>query len=445
MSLVNEPKMLDLMRELWPLNRSITGQGLRESLNKLSSVASGLEITNIPSGEEIFDWKIPKEWRVNRAYIVDPLGKKLCDFASNNLHLVGYSIPFRGKISLSLLQEHLYSLPMQPDAIPYVTSYYREDWGFCISHEQRQKLIEGEYEIIVDTELFEGYLSLGEVFIPGCSKKEIFFSTYICHPSMANNELSGPVLAAFLVEWLRSLRHRRFSYRFVFVPETIGAIAYIHRNIQQLKESVMAGFNLTCVGDERSVGFLPTRNGNSMSDKVALSVLSYMHPNFKKYSWKDRGSDERQYCSPGVDLPIASIFRSKYGEYPEYHTSLDTIGRVVTEKGLSETLEIYKEVVKVIESNFVFSSYYKCEPQLGRRNLYPTISIKGEGSRTSDLVNVLSYCDGTQDTLDIANSLQLRVDYVQEILRTLLKHKLIVGETEEVCLSEAHITMEEGL
>ena len=266
--------------------------------------------------------------------IISPDGTKICNFSENNLHLLGYSIPFRGKLSLKELKEHLFTLPDQPNAIPYITSYYEERWGFCLKHEQFQNLKDGEYEVFIDTELFNGELNYGELLIKGESEKEVFLSTYVCHPSMANNELSGPTVVTFLAKWLLSIKKPRFSYRIIFIPETIGSISYLSLNHEQMKKKVFAGFNVSCVGDDRSYSYIPSRDGNSISDKIALHVLNWIDPNFVKYSWLDRGSDERQYCAPGIDLPIASIIRTKYGKYPEYHTSLDDLKVVATPKGL---------------------------------------------------------------------------------------------------------------
>lgn len=285
----------------------------------------------MPSGFKAFDWQVPQEWSVTDAYIVDPRGEILCDFSKNNLHLVGYSSPFEGYLSLRELQPHLFSLEDQPDAIPYVTTYYNDNWGFCLSHNQRLSLEDGQYYVCIKSKKFDGRLNYGELLIPGKVEREVFFSTYVCHPSMANNELSGPVLAVELAQLLlRSENH--FSYRFVFIPETIGSLVYMAKNLATMKRNILAGYVLTCVGDERAISYLPSRAGDSVADKVALVALGKLGLNYLSYSWLDRGSDERQYCAPGADLPICSVMRSKYGSFPEYHTHLDQLGSVVTEK-----------------------------------------------------------------------------------------------------------------
>jgi aminopeptidase-like protein len=354
---------------------------------------------------------------------MDETGNKIIDFKENNLHLVGYSTPINQTLTLSQLQEHLYSLPEQPEAIPYVTSYYKERWGFCISQKQRDNLKEGNYRVFIDSELKDGSLTYGELIIPGRSKKEIFISTYVCHPSMANNELSGPVLSTFLAKWIMS-KPRRYSYRIIFIPETIGSIIYLSKNLESLKENVIAGFNITCVGDNGPYSYLPTRNGNTYSDKIALNILSFDHPDFIKYTYLDRGSDERQYNSPGVDLPICTIMRSKYGTYPEYHTSLDNLD-IVSAEGLIGSLNIFKKCLNTIEENKKYKIKCLGEPQLGKRGLYPTIGTKTSSLKVKDIMNFISYADGEHDLIDISNIIDVPVWELYPIIEKLVKADLI--------------------
>ena len=391
----------NLAKKLWPINRSITGDGVRSTLKIIQNEIPELQIKSIKTGTKCFDWTIPKEWNINKAYIIDPDGKKICDIEQNNLHVVGYSTPVNFKIDFDDLQKHLHSLPNQPDAIPYITSYYKENWGFCISHRERLNLKRGTYKVFIDSSLKNGELTYGEIFIKGDCKEEIFLSTYICHPSMANNEVSGPALVTYLAKYIKSKPSSRYSYRIIFIPETIGAIAYLSINLEQMKKNIVAGYNVTCVGDDNNFSYLPSRDGNTLSDKVALYVLSMRVKGYKKYSYLDRGSDERQYCYPGIDLPVCSIMRSKYGEYPEYHTSLDNLN-FISSDGLNKSFEVYKDAIDILENNFIYRNAWLCEPQLGKRGMYPNVSTKNSKAIVRQMMNLLSYCDGENDLLDIA-------------------------------------------
>ena len=413
-------------KKLWSFNRSLTGEGVRKSLALIKSeFLSNLNIEAVPSGTKVFDWVVPPEWHVSKAYIITPEGKKICEFSLNNLHLVVYSIPFHGKMRLEELQKYLHSLPEQPNAIPYITSYYQERWGFCLTQEQRDGLVDGEYEVVIDSKLFAGQLNYGEFILPGESDQEIFLSTYICHPSMANNELSGPTVVTYLAKWLSELKVRRYTYRFIFIPETIGSITYLSKNYIHLKKKVFAGFNISCVGDERSYSYLPSRNGNTISDKVAKHVLKWIDPNYKSWTWLDRGGDERQYCAPGIDLPIASILRTKYGQYPEYHTSLDNLDNVVTPKGLDGGYSALRKALEIIEKNKIYKVNTLCEPQLGKRGLYPTLSTKESGREVKTMMNLLSFCDGEHSILEISEKINVPAWDLYELVEKLILHDLI--------------------
>lgn len=398
-------QMHDLLRELFPICRSITGMGVRQTLEIIGREVDGLVQIEIPSGTEVFDWVVPNEWNLNKAYLIDPNGRKLCDTNDNNLHLVGYSVPIKTKLSLDKLKPHLHTLPDRPDTIPYVTSYYKERWGFCLTHKEYESLVDGEYEVHIDTTLEPGHLTYGEVFLQGDSEKEIFFSTYVCHPSMANNELSGPVLTTTVIKWLKSLPTLNYSYRFVFIPETIGSITYLSRNLEKLQQNVLTGFNVTCVGDEGKFSYLPSRAGNGLADRAIKHTLKHMHPDYNSYSFLDRGSDERQYCAPGVDLPIASLMRSKFGEYSEYHTSDDGLD-FVTPAGLESSLQAYRRVITVIENNHTYEVTKLCEPQMGKRGLYPTLGTPIKPVDVKRMMHILAYCDGGHDALEIADIIQ---------------------------------------
>ena len=414
--------MWSLVEKLFPINRSITGNGVRQTL-KILSEQIPLKIHEVPTGTKVFDWKIPQEWNLRDAYIIDPHGNKIADFKKCNLHVVGYSVPIDRTLTLDELQEHLYSLPDQPEAIPYITSYYKERWGFCIAHNERIKLKEGIYHVFIDSELKDGYLTYGEFILPGEINKEVFLSTYVCHPSMANNELSGPVVAAFIGKWLAS-QPRRYTYRIIFIPETIGSITYLSRHLQELKQNMIVGFNISCVGDERAYSYVTSRYENTFADKVASNVLSFEHPDSIKYSFLDRGSDERQYCSPGVDLPLVTLSRSKYGTYPEYHTSLDNLD-FVTATGLRGGYELIKDCINIIENNRTYRVICYGEPQLGRRGLYPNLSTKKSNVSVKTMMDFIAYADGTNDMIDISNIIRKLVMEIVPIAERLLEAGLV--------------------
>ena len=418
--------------ELWPINRSITGEGTRQTLRKISKHIPQLKIKSVPSGTQVFDWTVPKEWNVKKAYIITPDGKKICNFLENNLHLVGYSIPFEGSISLEELKKHLYTLPDQPNAIPYITSYYEERWGFCITQEQFDSLENGNYKVVIDSTLLDGELNYGELLIKGKSDKEIFLSTYICHPSMANNELSGPTVVTFLSKWLQEISETNYSYRIIFIPETIGSITYLSLNYKNMKNKIFAGFNVSCVGDDRTYSYIPSRNGNTVSDLIAKHVLKWIDNDFVQYNWLDRGSDERQYCAPGIDLPIASILRTKYGEYPEYHTSLDNLENVVTPKGLNGGYFAIRKAIEAIERNKNYKVSVLCEPYMSKRGLYPTLSTKETAKEVSLMMNFISYCDGKSSLLEIAESLNVPIWDLYDTVDKLHGESLIVVNHSEV-------------
>ncbi len=411
--------------DLYPIPRSLTGEGVRQSLAYLAELMPDLAIHEVPSGTEAFDWQVPDEWNVDEAYIIDPDGERICDFHDHNLHLMGYSVPVDAQMSLEELQPHLHSIPEQPDAIPYVTSYYTRRWGFCLSERQRRALKPGVYRVVIRSRLEPGHMTYGQLILPGHSTEEVLFSTYICHPSMANNELSGPVVATALARWLAGRDDRRLTYRFVFAPETIGSIYYISRHLRELREHTIAGFQLTCCGDERTYSFMPSRRGTTLADRVARHVLHHHTDKYEAYSFLDRGSDERQYCSPGVDLPVVSIMRSKYREYPEYHTSLDDLS-LITPQGLAQTVELHQKCVQVLENNFHPSGRYPCEPQLGKRGLYPTLSKRNSGQTVRTTKNLLAYADGERDLIDIAETIGVDCLELIDTAQTLMEKGVIV-------------------
>ena len=412
-------------KELFPIDRSITGDGLRKTLQKISEHIPSMKINSVQSGAKVFDWIVPKEWNVKEAYIITPDGEKICDFTINNLHLVGYSMPFKGNIEFDQLKNHLFTLKDQPDAIPYVTSYYKKTWGFCLTQKMFDNLKSGIYKVLIDSSFINGELNYGELLIKGKSKKEIFISTYICHPSMANNELSGPTVVTFLSKWLQERNKPEFSYRIIFVPETIGSITYLSLNYKNMKKKIFAGFNVTCIGDNRAYSYLPSRNGNTISDLIAKHILKWTDENFIKYTWLDRGSDERQYCAPGIDLPIASILRTKYGKYIEYHTSLDDLDNVVTPEGLDGGYWAIRNAIEAIEKNKYYRATVLCEPMMSKRNLYPNLNGKSRDEKSRTMMNFLSFCDGQTSLLEIAEYIDLPIWKLYKIVDLLKSHNLI--------------------
>jgi aminopeptidase-like protein len=416
-----------LVEKLFPINRSITGEGVRKTLKIIKDLIP-ITIHEVPSGTKVFDWIVPKEWNIKDAYIENEKSDKIVNFKENNLHIVGYSTPVDQKMNLTDLQKHLFSLENQPEVIPYITSYYKERWGFCISHRKRLELKNEKYHVLIDSELKNGSLTYGELIIPGKLKKEIFLSTYICHPSMANNELSGPAVTTFLAKWIAN-KPRKYTYRIIFIPETIGSITYLSKNLDIMKKNIIAGYNITCVGDEREYSYLPSKKGDTLADNVALNVLKFKHPSFIRYSYLDRGSDERQYNSPGIDLPVVSIMRSKYGNYPEYHTSLDNLD-LVTPNGLYGAYDVLKECITLIENNIKYRINCLCEPQLGKRGLYPTLSTKESGLQVRDMMNFIAYADGFRDLIEISNAINGPVWNLYPIIRKLKNANLIIEEKE---------------
>ncbi len=410
--------------DLFPICRSITGNGVRETLAYFGRLLPGLTVHEVPSGTHAFDWTVPDEWNIRAAWIADEQGNRVVDFADNNLHVVGYSTPVDEWVTLAELQPHLHSLPSQPDVIPYVTSYYVRRWGFCLSHGQRERLTEGRYHVVIDSTLGPGSLTYGELIIPGKEDKEILLSTYICHPSMANNELSGPVVSAALALWIAGNTERRFTYRILFLPETIGSIVYLSRHIEEMKRNTVAGFVATCIGDDRGYSLLLSRGSDTVADRAAKLVMSRHAPDYVEYSYLDRGSDERQYCSPGVDLPVVSIMRSGYNGYSEYHTSLDDL-TLISPAGLAGGFTAIRKCIELLEHNRVYRVTMLCEPHLGVRGFYPTLGTKDVVYSVRSVSNVLAYADGTRDLVDVATRIGVSAEEVVEIAERLSEAGLL--------------------
>jgi aminopeptidase-like protein len=414
---------------LYPICRSITGSGQKKTLRIIKNEFPSLNIRKIRSGKKVYDWKVPFEWNIKNAYVIDKFGNKIIDFKKNNLHVMGYSSPVKRAFKKEDLLKKLYSLPNQPKAIPYITSYYKKNWGFCVSHKQKKE-IRKKYKkndifkvVILSSFNKNGYLNYGELLLKGKTKKEILISTNICHPSMANNELSGPIVSMSLINHFKKKKLDK-SIRFLFIPETIGAITFLSKNLNSLKKSVIGGYSLSCIGDERNHSCILSKNSNTQSDKSLIEAYKKLKIKYKIYPFLERGSDERQYNSPGIDLPIALICRSKFQKFPEYHTSLDNF-KLVTLKGILGGFNVAKTAIEILQKKIIPINNILCEPQMSKRLLYPSISLKNKKKLSQNFMNFLQYSDGKNDIKDISKILKLNHKSVQFIYNTLKREMLI--------------------
>ncbi|MEQ1826351.1 MAG: DUF4910 domain-containing protein [Pirellula sp.] len=412
--------MHDRLKSLYPICRSITGKGVRETLTQLQSVVP-IVINEVPSGMRVFDWTIPLEWNIRGAWIRDACGNVVVDFKNHNLHVMSYSVPIQATMSLDALKQHLHFLPNQPDAIPYRTSYYQEDWGFCISHRTLASLAEGEYEVCIDSELAPGNLSYGELFLPGELEDEILISSHVCHPSLANDNLSGIVVATELARSVAAMATRRYSYRFLFMPGTIGAIAWLALN-EHNAFRIKHGLILSGVGDAGNIHYKRSRMGDATIDRVVGHVLRNRDQPHAIHDFSPYGYDERQFCSPGFNLPVGCFSRSVYGTYPEYHTSLDN-PEFVKPASLYDSLDVLRQVVHVLEENRRFlNTNPKCEPQLGKRGLYQRLESNADAL---GMFWILNSSDGKSSLLDIAERAGIPFGKISKIAKTLADCELI--------------------
>lgn len=420
-----EVKIFLLLKKLFPINRSITGRGTRFTLRELKKINNKLNIFHVQSKTKVFDWTVPLEWNIKNAWIKNSKKEKILDFKKNNLSIVNYSVAINKKLNLSSLKKKIFFIKNKPDAIPYVTSYYKKTWGFCMPFNQFKSLKKEIYEVFIDSSHKKGRLSYGEIIIPGRLKKEILLSTYVCHPSMANNELSGPCFLIYFSKWLSSYK-RKYTYRIIFIPETIGSLVYLKKNFKKIKKRLIGGYVVSCVGDDNNYSYLESRQKDSLSNRVAKRVLKMNVKKFINYSWLERGSDERNFCAPGFDLPIGSVMRSKYGEYKEYHTSLDNLSGPISLKGFRNTFKIFKKIILELEKSLYPFSLVKGEPNLGKRKLYHMInSPENNYSNSAKILNVISFADGKHSILDIVEKCNLKLNEVENILKTLLKFNLV--------------------
>jgi aminopeptidase-like protein len=419
---------------LFPICRSITGEGIRKTLQIIKKEFPKLKIYYSSSGKKVFDWKIPAEWNVTNAYVLDKNNKKIVDFKKNNLHVISYSTPVNKILKKDELLNRLYTNKKVPDGIPYVTSYYKKYWGFCCSYNQKKNIEKiynkrDRFTVTIDSSFKKnGKLTYGELIIPGKSKQEILISTYICHPSMANNELSGPIVSMALIKYFIKKKLQK-TLRFIFIPETIGSIVFLDKNLKYLQKNLIGGYNLSCIGDNRMHSCMFSKYGNTLTDHSLTEAYKKLNIRPKIYSFLKRGSDERQYNSPGIDLPIASIFRTKYGEYPEYHTSLDNFD-VVTQKGLLGGYSVAKTSIEILLKKIIPKNLVLCEPNMGKRGLYPTLSKLSKNEKkplVREKMNFLIYSDGKNDLKKISSLIKLNYSKTYKIYKLLLKKKLIIS------------------
>ena len=413
--------------ELYPICSSITGNGLRDVIRRIGQRIP-LQIHEVPTGTQVFDWTVPREWNIRDAYVRNSRGEKIIDFKNSNLHVVNYSIPVNAKLSLQELKQHLHALPERPDWIPYRTSYYRETWGFCLTQRQLDSLPEGEYEVVIDSSLEDGSLTYAECLVPGASKEEILISCHACHPSLCNDNLSGLAVATFLAKALAAAPHR-YSYRFLFIPGTIGSITWLSRN-ENIVPLIKHGLVLACVGDSGAFSYKKSRRGNAEIDRAILHLLGASGNSFNVRDFSPYGYDERQYCSPGFNLPVGCLNRTQHGKFPEYHTSADNL-TFVTPESLAGTLRFCLDVFRVLENNLTYLNLNpKCEPQLGRRGLYRLMGgLPDAGTRELAMLWTLNLSDGNHSLLDIAERSSLSFDAILQTTKDLKQAGLLALST----------------
>jgi aminopeptidase-like protein len=422
-------KLIKLANQLFTIPRSLAGKGNLETLNILSSKCKKkIKIKYFYSGTKFNGWTIPKEWKVDHAFILNKKKDRIVNFHRNNLELVIGSDSYNGYLSKRDLKKKIFTLKKYPQAIPYITNYYsKKFWGVCMSYNNYKKLSDEKYLVNIKTFKKLGKMHYGDLFIKGKSKKEIIFSTYICHPQMANNELSGPIVLSTLINKLIAYKARKelnFSYRFLFLPETIGTIAYINKNYQSIKKNVFSVFIATCLGTEKNFKLIYSRNGNTVADKMFEIILNKNYMKWQKRSYLERGSDERQWCSPEVNIPCCSVVTSKYGEYKQYHTSKDDLN-FISEKGLLRSVNLYYSLFQEFEKSVFYVNKNIGEPKLDIYGVYPKWSTKKTKHHVKDIMNLLAYCDGTNNLEMLSYICKLKIQKVKRLTDFLFKKKII--------------------
>jgi len=415
---INKNKIFQFIEDLFPLCRSITGSATRKTLKYIQDYVP-IELFSVPSGMQVFDWTVPEEWNISDAFIKDMDGNKIVDFNENNLHVLNYSRSIHETMRLEKLKKHIYTMPEHPEWIPYRTSYYEKNWGFCMRHSNFEQLNEGEYEVKIDSNLESGKLNYGELYIDGESEQEVLFSTYICHPSMCNDNLTGPAILTFLAKNLLEKDELKYNYRFLFIPETIGAITWLSQNEDKI-DNIKGGLVATCLGDEGDFTYKKTRSGESYIDKVSLKTLKDLNFDYEVMDFFPWGSDERQYSSPAFQLDMGSIMKTPYGQFPEYHTSADNL-EFISSDSLYSSLEAYLKFVKILENDkFLINTNPKCEPNLGDRGLYDKIGAAKDSNKQKHAIFwLLNLSDGSNSLLDIAMLADMDFEYICETAKVL--------------------------
>ena len=414
-------EMFELIRELYPICRSITGDGVRETLRW---VGKHIPVTlhEVPSGTQVFDWTVPREWNIRDAYVENAFGERIIDFKRSNLHVINYSVPIHKKVSLAELKAHLFSIPEHPDWIPYRTSYYKEAWGFCVTHRQLEALEDGLYEVRIEASLEDGHLTYGEYYLPGQTSDEVLITCHVCHPSLANDNLSGIAVATFLAKHLGHTA-RRYSYRFLFIPGTIGSITWLARNEAGVGR-IKHGLTVACVGDAGPRTYKKSRRGDAEIDRAVIHVLQHSGKEYEILDFTPYGYDERQFCSPGFNLPVGCFMRTPHGRYQEYHTSADNL-ELVKPEALAQSLESLRDVITVLEHDRVYVNQNpKCEPQLGKRGLYRATGGPGAAQAELAMLWVLNLSDGAHSLLDIAERSEVPFQVIQATAQVLCEHGL---------------------
>ena len=416
------------IKDLYPIKRTLAGPGFNDTLSYIKKIIPEVKINNFPSGSKVFDWTVPDEWHLRKAYIKDPDGNIVLDSGDSSLFVVGYSKKINKKLPLNELKKNIYTLKDLPDAVPYVTSFYDSNWGFCMSYNQFINLKDGLYEIFIDSEFIKGNLKTGEYTKKGKSKKQIIFSTYLCHPEMVNNELAAPTILVALARELEK-KNTKYTYKFLFNVETIGTLCYIQKHLQSLKENVAAGFVITCFGDAAKPNLVPSKYGDTLADSFAKKTLSEFRNGYNHRSYFDKGSEERQYTHPNVDLPFVTITRSLFREFEEYHTSSDNLS-MVTNDSLTDSFNILSDLVDLIEAEPIYISTTTGEPFLTKRKLYAKISSITKSNElhnelSTKLVNLNSYCDGKNLISDLATLLPYSTEEIKELIDISIQNNLI--------------------